>query len=594
MHRKTQNLKPLMSNCFVIALLTMILVAILPLRCYSKSTWQLLFQPRQRIVKSIGIYNEEIFIGTGNGILVSKDKGENWEDFGSSQLRKDANGNSAVNWILVNGEKIYIATSFGAYFSSIESPNWEKFFENKSTETNKINLQKTNEDYTGDFDVDSDNDNEFNSEQINDEDINSIVNEINSLTIDNNFVYLSTNTSLWIYDLKEKSFRRLNEGLEPDILSGNYEIFFSLKNNNDLFLATSNGVYLFDDKNLTWDKISVGIEKLQNGRTNVKHLLIDKEGNLWAACGTGVYKTNDNGKSWKRISDGIRKNDDGFQEALYLFESNETLYVTCASGVYYLDKRNNEWIDFTQGIRSKESNKKVYWISRLQDNFYVATDEGLFITGDSGHSPQISSLLLKGKIESDFANLNEMEPSVIEVQKQALKFSSLPTTGDYKRYRTQARLRNLIPRVGVDLNTTGTSTNYYQLDNGIATDASLNNKFNGDSTKRYQHDGKAFKQFSVLWNTDQLFYDDEIRYILNQARLTANIKENLLDDVTRIYFKRRKLQLESLSNIEIDPLEKIQMSLEIAELTGQLDSRTGGWFSKEVEKRIRSRRKNVV
>ena len=73
--------------------------------CFSYlPTWQLLYQPRQRVVKSIAIYNEEIFIGTGNGVLVSNDKGKNWKDFGTSQLSKDINGNSFINWINIDEE----------------------------------------------------------------------------------------------------------------------------------------------------------------------------------------------------------------------------------------------------------------------------------------------------------------------------------------------------------------------------------------------------------------------------------------------------------------------------------------------------------
>ena len=206
-------------------------------------------------------------------------------------------------------------------------------------------------------------------------------------------------------------------------------------------------------------------------------------------------------------------------------------------------------------------------------------------TQSTDQEEQNSKLILKGKIETDFANLEELEPSVIEVQKQALKFASLPTTNDYKRYRLQARLRNIVPRIGVDLNTTGTDTNYYQFDKGISTDISLNNDFNAGRTNRYQYDGRSFKQLSVLWNTNQFIYDDEIREILNQARLTANIKENLLDDVTRIYYQRRKAQLETLLTPPPNIQNKLSKEIEIAELTGQLDSRTGGWFSKELERR---------
>ena len=161
----------------------------------------------------------------------------------------------------------------------------------------------------------------------------------------------------------------------------------------------------------------------------------------------------------------------------------------------------------------------------------------------------------------------------------------MPTNKDYKRYRLQTRTRNLIPRVAVDLNNTGTNTNYLELGRGINTDVLLNNKFDADKTTRYQSDGRSFKQLSFLWNTNDFIYDNEMKEVLNQARLTANIKENLLDDVTRIYFQRRKLQLEGILSPPTDLKEKLEKNLQISELSGQLDSRTGGWFTREIEKR---------
>src|SRR3990167_5166886 len=91
----------------------------LPLYAKAINSWELTYQPRQRVVKSIGIYNEEIFIGTGNGVFLSKDYGKTWKSFSTNQLLKDNSGNCSVNWIVIDNEKIYIATSFGAYYSDI-------------------------------------------------------------------------------------------------------------------------------------------------------------------------------------------------------------------------------------------------------------------------------------------------------------------------------------------------------------------------------------------------------------------------------------------------------------------------------------------
>ena len=580
---KRSNLIWLYKIASSLTLLTMTLIV--PVSCHSKETWQLLYQPRQRVVKTMGIYKDQFFIGTGNGVLVSKDRGKTWGDFGTDQLPKDTSGLSFVNLVYVDevNNKIYIATNFGAYYSGLDKPEWYKIFE--STKTGSKNITSLSED--NDL-----SDEEIDSSDLEKEDNYLTSGQVNSITVGDDQFYLSTNDGFWICNkISENACRRLNEGLEPNNISGNYEAFFSLKTSSELLLATSNGIYLFNHENSSWQRISEGIQKLPDGNINARYLYLDNEKNLWTACGSGVYKSSDRGKSWINKSNGIGKNADGFQGVFYLFESDRILYTATESGIYSFNGEKDLWEALTGGIRTKESTKNIYWLAGFEDSLYAATDEGLFVLQRTQQKAEMTNreeqndtLVLKGKIQAGLTNLNELEPSVIEVQKQALRFSSLPTTNDYKRYRLQARLRNLVPRVGVDLNTTGTSTNYFQSDKGISTDVSLNNDFNAGRILKYQHDGKAFKQLSVLWNTDRFIYDDEIRYILNQARLTANIKENLLDDVTRIYFQRRRLQLETLHSPPKDEIGKLSNDLQIAELTGQLDSRTGGWFTKEIER----------
>lgn len=517
-------------------------------------SWQLVYQPRQRVVRSIGVYEDEIFIGTGNGILISRDKGKTWEDFGTSQLLKDSNGLSSINWIYVDDEnkKIYIATSFGAYYSDIAEPDWHNFFESIKTESYQVN----------------------------------------SLTVNVGKVYLSTDDGFWIYDLVLDKCDRMNYGLEPDSGSGNFQAFYSLFKDDMTYLAASNGVYVFDEKKMFWENITSSIGKLPDGKINSRHIVEDDKGNLWVACGTGVYRSDNNGLSWTNSSEGIGRNADGFQGVFYLLFKNGILFSAAESGIYSYDLESQSWINLSYGIRTKESSKNVYWLAGIDEELYAATDEGLFVLREPKQEIEIkeqegqnNKVVLKGTVETDFAGLSELEPSVIEVQKQALKFASLPTANDYKRYRLEARLRNVFPKVGFDLNNTGTSTNYYQFNKGITSDVLLNNDFNSDQTNRYQFDGRSFKQVSLLWDANKLLYDDEIGDILSQARLTANIRENLLDDVTRIYYQRRKAQLEMLLSPPKDIQTKLAKEIEIAELTGQLDSRTGGWFTRQIGKK---------
>ena len=97
-----------------------------------------------------------------------------------------------------------------------------------------------------------------------------------------------------------------------------------------------------------------------------------------------------------------------------------------------------------------EGIKAAYWLKEHNGKLYSATNEGLFaVTLEEKLKEPENKITLKGRIETDYENLDKAEPDVTEVQSQALKFASLPTSDDYKRYRLQARFRNLVPRVAL-------------------------------------------------------------------------------------------------------------------------------------------------
>ena len=141
MKQETRNRKQETRVCLVL-----LIILFFPICVFCEEPWKLLFQPRQRIVKTIGVYKDQIFAGTGNGVFISKDQGKTWQDFGTNKLQKDNNGTSTINWIYLDklNNQIYIATNFGAYYSNINEPDWHKLFE--STKTGLDVVDSTTED----------------------------------------------------------------------------------------------------------------------------------------------------------------------------------------------------------------------------------------------------------------------------------------------------------------------------------------------------------------------------------------------------------------------------------------------------------------
>ena len=63
----------------------------------------------------------------------------------------------------------------------------------------------------------------------------------------------------------------------------------------------------------------------------------------------------------------------------------------------------------------------------------------------------------------------------------------------------------------------------------------------------------------------------------------VQLREDLLNSVTRLYFERRRLQMEFASEKNMTEKQLIEKELRLEELTASIDALTGGEFSKTIE-----------
>ncbi len=83
----------------------------------------------------------------------------------------------------------------------------------------------------------------------------------------------------------------------------------------------------------------------------------------------------------------------------------------------------------------------------------------------------------------------------------------------------------------------------------------------------------------ATWDFARLVFDpSELRASREHARRFSE-QVDLESEVTRLYYQRRRAQMEMLLRTPSDPTECWQRELEIAELTSYLDALTGGALS---------------
>jgi hypothetical protein len=84
------------------------------------------------------------------------------------------------------------------------------------------------------------------------------------------------------------------------------------------------------------------------------------------------------------------------------------------------------------------------------------------------------------------------------------------------------------------------------------------------------------------WRLDKLVMSSEQIRVINETGKANKMREKVLDEVTRLYFDRRRLQVDNLLDPPSSLSDRIEMELRLQEMTANLDALTGGQFSASI------------
>ena len=171
----------------------------------------------------------------------------------------------------------------------------------------------------------------------------------------------------------------------------------------------------------------------------------------------------------------------------------------------------------------------------------------------------------------------DAEPPVREVQEMALAYSKTdPHYVDAWLKASQSTV--LLPEVKAGYGYSqglGNDYDYIILD---ATAAPVS-QISGAAVD-YDHGFSV----SAKWRFDKLIMSSERIRVISESQDIVKLRDNVLEDVTRLYFDRRRLQVDMLLNSG-DMKAQLKNELRLAELTAELDAYTGGRFSAALPKK---------
>jgi ligand-binding sensor domain-containing protein len=310
---------------------------------------------------------------------------------------------------------------------------------------------------------------------------------------------------------------------------------------DDLYLTCDDGAYrLRPDGTLTrlfttrsGNESSLRPQLLKVDAQNPEH--------LWLCTNKGLFFSPDRGLTWQKFYTSGASN-----VSINCFAQPPTpdgsFFLCTDAGLFKVSTSDGNAQPLYEGISASE----VWWMDFGADGeIYLATSQGLFTDRSVTPAPETAASI---------PPLTDGEPSIQEIQMAALHYNSIHPDKIHT-WRRQLKYRALLPKLSVD------------YDKSLAT-----------SSGKY-YEGPTDWGLTLSWDMGDLIWNSYEDDIDNRNKLTTQLRIDILDEITRIYFERLRLKQE-IALAEPNTAETQLKTLRLQELSATLDGYTGGYLSR--------------
>lgn len=301
---------------------------------------------------------------------------------------------------------------------------------------------------------------------------------------------------------------------------------------------------------------------------------LDNDARIYVYSQRGFFVSEDTGKTWQRI-EGLDVLDRGAY-AIAVVSSYEGLLVLHRKGLWLYQTRYQPYLAKIMDVDIEEDGT----LALLQGESKVVLSDSVELysvgIGEEIRAQFQQAMLVNAPIgwmnNEVLQNIRQSVydlPSVRALQKAALEYGRL-TTRRMKGWEWRAKFRALVPTISLELDRS--ITNNIDLDRGSTNDPDV--FLDGPDEKDTDYG------VSVDWDLADLIWNSTETSIEIRERALVDQREEILREVTRLYFEYKRISMESAMIPETDPVVALGKAIRCEEIVAQLDGLTGGFVSK--------------
>ncbi|MFT5387750.1 MAG: hypothetical protein ACI9E5_000884 [Candidatus Omnitrophota bacterium] len=386
-------------------------------------------------------------------------------------------------------------------------------------------------------------------------------------------IYLGTNKGLYRKEAFASRFILVKGEL------GRASVKDLVKSEDSLFVAVSNAVYQWGEEDNFTKSLTVGVEP--EGDFELIKDIYARDTVVVVSTSKGVFVKAKGNVQWQLLS-GVNVDHDTVTAIVnveFVTPTNslyrESSHGQCPMGSVeqcfaFLIGTSKGMYFHHEGVTSPvyEGIEGQYIYAAVYDNghYYTLTNRGIFVLKKEALTNSLP--VAPTMLSSQYLNFIKQEPTIADVHKWAIDQAEVHPD-KIRQWRKLARKKALFPQINMGFdggNDWGGSDSLWGSSSGALAIGPDDKSYGGD----FGWDvGLSWDLGDFIWSTDQTTID-------SRSKLMVELREDVLDQVTRLYFERRRLQLEILNR----NADEYEYDLRVQELTAHLDAYTGGLFSK--------------
>ncbi|MEK6567468.1 MAG: hypothetical protein AABZ27_01860 [Candidatus Omnitrophota bacterium] len=467
-----------------------------------------------------------IYVATEEGLYKTLDRGKSWESSGAGLIKE-------VNFIYIdrsNSDIIYAAAKNGLFRSQDSGMNWQRIFLGKDV------LERD-------------------------------VASVELIFAPPKSIFIGTKSGMFFSPINRIIWQKISGKLTDANISF---IVSAADNPEGLFVVSGKGLFKSDNRLSSYERLYSGFNPEPEDAANdidsseeepytedsfFKHLAFDPDerDKLYLSGREGMLLSQDAGKSWqKRIFSGLLD-----EKINYALIARGRMFLATQNGVF--DCEDDSCKQLYRGADFKNCAQLA--LDR-ENNLYSACDKGLYVMAvyENKKAKYIESE--PGLENNTNSALLSREPGIREIQQKAIRYAEVYPE-KISIWRKQARLKAFMPELDLSYDKTVFTSTSFPQGRGFV--------------------GPLDWGISLSWDLGDLIFSTEQTSIDVRSRLMVQLRDDILDEVTRLYFERRRLQLELASQDSLSPKARSEKELRLEELAASIDGLTGGYLSERLE-----------